>query len=82
TPSIDRIRTRYPMADIETMEGAAFFYVCLMESVPFLAIRSISNYVEARNREAWDIPGAIRALNDVVKGLLEILAVQGRNVAG
>ena len=74
-PSIDRIRTRYPMADIETMEGAAFFYVCLMESVPFIAIRSISNYVEARNREAWDIPGAIRALNDVVKGLLEILAV-------
>lgn len=72
--SITRIREQYPLADIETMEGAAFFYVCLMEAVPFLAIRSVSNYVEARNRAAWDIPGAIGALNRV---LVEILGMLG-----
>jgi futalosine hydrolase len=32
-------------ADIETMEGAAFFYVCLSEKIPFLQIRSLSNYI-------------------------------------
>jgi nucleoside phosphorylase len=25
------------------MEGAAFFYICSREKVPFLAIRSVSN---------------------------------------
>lgn len=73
SPSITRIRDRYPLADIETMEGAAFFYVCSMESVPFLAIRSISNYVESRNRAAWDIPGAVGALNEVLMRIFGML---------
>jgi len=51
-------------AEIETMEGAAFFYVCLMEKVNFVALRSISNYVEARNPENWDIPLAVNNLSD------------------
>ena len=34
----------------ESMEGAALHYVCLMENVPFLQIRSISNYIGERNR--------------------------------
>jgi futalosine hydrolase len=29
--------------DVESMEGAAFFYICLSERIPFVQIRGISN---------------------------------------
>ncbi|RLD76520.1 MAG: futalosine hydrolase [Bacteroidetes bacterium] len=58
-------------ADIESMEGAAVFYICLMEKVPFAEIRSISNYVEERNKGDWDIPLAIKNLNDYCKDILD-----------
>jgi futalosine hydrolase len=32
--------------DIETMEGATFFYICAREKIPFLALRAISNRIE------------------------------------
>ena len=67
--SIAKIKQKYP-ADIETMEGAAFFYVCLMEKIPFLALRGISNHVEPRNRAAWDIPRAIERVNEVLIDLV------------
>jgi len=70
-PSIDRARQKFPEAQIETMEGAAFFYACLQKSIPFTAIRSISNYVEPRNREHWQLGRAIESLNQV---LLEMLS--------
>ncbi|MBK9391636.1 MAG: futalosine hydrolase [Bacteroidetes bacterium] len=44
---------------IETMEGAAFFYICARERIPFVAIRSVSNMVEKRDRDKWNIPLAI-----------------------
>lgn len=50
--------------DVESMEGAAVFYVCMHEQVPFLEIRAISNYVEARDTAKWDIPLAIENLTD------------------
>lgn len=50
--------------DIETMEGAAFFYICTMEKIPFLAIRSISNRVEVRNKNNWNIPLALEKLSE------------------
>jgi len=55
---------------IETMEGAAFFYVCKMEKLKYLQIRSISNFVEPRNRKNWKISLAINNLN---KELLSII---------
>ncbi len=70
-PSIAAIRTKYPDAQVESMEGAAFFYACRLAEVPFLQIRSISNYVEPRNREAWDLPLAIGNLNLVLRNLLD-----------
>lgn len=57
--------------DIETMEGAAFMYVCKMENQNFVQIRSISNYVEPRNINNWNIPLAINNLNDFLIKLLE-----------
>jgi futalosine hydrolase len=61
--SIARIKKEYD-PDIETMEGAAVFYVCLFEKVPFLEIRAISNYVDVRDTGKWDIPTAIENLTD------------------
>jgi len=59
--------------DIESMEGAAFFYVCLMEKVNFIEIRAISNYVEPRNVSNWNIPLAIKNLSGFIVMLLEDL---------
>lgn len=50
----------------ESMEGAAFLYACRMENVPCVQIRSISNYVEKRNREAWNIPLALQNLHQTI----------------
>jgi futalosine hydrolase len=57
-------------ADIESMEGAAFFYVCLMEKIPCLQLRAISNKIEKRNKNAWNIPLAMQNLARVVKNLI------------
>ena len=61
--SIARIKKDFD-PDIESMEGAAIFYVCLFEKVPFLEIRAISNYVDIRDTEKWDIPTAIENLTE------------------
>jgi futalosine hydrolase len=50
--------------DVESMEGASIFYIAQQEGIPALQIRSISNIVEKRNRENWDIPLAIKNLNN------------------
>ncbi|MEO6833451.1 MAG: futalosine hydrolase [Chitinophagaceae bacterium] len=49
--------------DIESMEGAALHFVCLQLDIPFLQVRAISNYVTPRNRDAWEIGKAVKALN-------------------
>jgi len=69
-PSIEAVQKKYPDAQVETMESAAFFHACLMADVPFVAVRSISNYVESRNREAWELGMAIDRLNAVVVEML------------
>jgi futalosine hydrolase len=56
--------------DIETMEGATFFYICSLEYIPFLALRAISNKVEPRNKNNWNIP---LALNNLSEKLFEVL---------
>ncbi len=70
--SIQLISKKYN-PDIENMEGAAFFYCCLKENVPFIEIRAISNYVEPRNKENWDIPLAIKHLNTTAINILNQL---------
>ena len=64
--SIEKMLKKYPQAEIETMEGAAFTYVCLMEKKKFIQIRSISNLVEPRNKDNWNIELAISMLNNVI----------------
>lgn len=74
-PSIAALRQKYPDAEVESMEGAAFFYACLLEQVPFLEIRAVSNHVAPRNREAWAIEPALEQLNAALIGLVESLFV-------
>jgi futalosine hydrolase len=69
--SIERIKNKFN-PDIETMEGATFFYICSMERIPFLAVRSISNRVEPRDKNKWNIP---LALNNLTTKLEEVLLV-------
>jgi futalosine hydrolase len=59
--------------DVETMEGATFFYICLREKVPFIALRSISNRVEPRNKKKWDIPLALNNLSEKLRDFLIML---------
>lgn len=54
----------------ESMEGAAFHYVCLAEKIPFLQIRSISNYIGERNKKNWDMMTSIQNLNKTVIDLI------------
>lgn len=58
---------------IESMEGAAFYYGCNQAGIPSLQIRSISNYVERRNRASWDITLAVRNLNEVLSNWMNEL---------
>lgn len=55
---------------IESMEGAALHYVCLQENIPFLQLRSSSNYIGERNKKNWNMQASIINLN---KELLKIL---------
>lgn len=58
---------------LESMEGAAFFYACHKLLVPCIQIRAVSNYVEKRNRDNWDIPLAIKNLNNFALELIKEL---------
>ncbi len=60
---IDQRKSKY-FPDIESMEGAAAFFVCLQNSIPIIQVRSISNLVEPRDREAWELDLAIQNLNN------------------
>lgn len=48
---------------IESMEGAALYYVCLKEKIPFIQIRAVSNYIAERNKKNWNMKESIENLN-------------------
>jgi futalosine hydrolase len=52
------------------MEGAAVFKVCNEFFIPCIQIRAISNKVEKRNKENWNMPLAIRNLNNQVAKII------------
>lgn len=70
--SITRIRNKFN-PDIETMEGATFFYICAVEKIPFLAVRSVSNIVEPGSRSTWNIPLAVDSLALKIHEILELI---------
>ena len=70
--SIQKITERLN-PQLESMEGAAFFYACKRSMVPAIQIRAVSNYVEKRNRENWKIGLAVKNLNTFATELLKKL---------
>ena len=70
--SIDEIVSRLN-PDIESMEGASVFMVCNNFNVPSIQIRSISNKVEKRNTENWNLTLSIENLNSTVKQIISEL---------
>jgi futalosine hydrolase len=48
--------------ELESMEGAAFFYTCIQMKLPCLQIRSVSNMVGPRNNANWQLDAAIESL--------------------
>jgi len=61
--SIASVRRRC-QPQVESMEGAAFMYACLIHQIPFAEVRAVSNAVETRNRAAWRMREAISSLSD------------------
>lgn len=70
--SINAIKKLYK-PDVETMEGASFFYTCLMHRMNCLQVRAVSNAVERRNTKNWNIELAVNNLTDWAKKFLEEL---------
>lgn len=59
---IEQLQKKY-LAEVESMEGAAFHYTALMERIPFIQLRAISNYVGERDKTKWRMQEAIEELN-------------------
>lgn len=57
----------------ESMEGAALHYTCLMENIPFLQLRSMSNYIGERNKKNWNMKESIINLNTELIQLVQNL---------
>ena len=56
---------------VESMEGAAFMYACLVHDVRFAQVRAVSNVVERRDRARWKVSEAIHALGASVFEILD-----------
>lgn len=55
----------------ENMEGAAAAHLCRLYRIPFIEVRGISNLVEDRRREGWDLPLAGRRAQEAAFKLIE-----------
>ena len=72
--SIAEIHQKYS-AHVESMEGAAVFYVCNWLGIDCYQIRSISNFVEPRDSSKWNIPLALENLKESILSVLKKLSV-------
>ena len=62
--------------DIESMEGAALHFVALQQNIPFIQIRSISNWVGERDKSKWKIKEAISNLNNELKKIIDLITYE------
>jgi futalosine hydrolase len=58
-------------SSVESLEGAALHYVGLMENIPFLQVRSVSNFAGERNKDRWRLKDAITSLNNELQQLID-----------
>jgi futalosine hydrolase len=55
----------------ESMEGAAFHFVMSHTKIPYLQIRSASNYIGERDKSNWQMKLAIDNLNELVLKIID-----------
>jgi futalosine hydrolase len=67
--TIKTIAEKYK-ADTENMEGLAFYYVMKLMNKPGIEIRAVSNYVEKRNKENWNLKDAVENLNTAISKIV------------
>ena len=77
TTALGDERARRFSAICENMEGAASAHVCAMEGIPFLEVRGISNLVEDRDRDRWDLATASTRAQNAAAALVEEVAAGG-----
>ena len=70
--TILEVKERYH-PEVETMGGAAFLYSCLIEKIPCVQVRAISNYVEVRDKSRWNISLAVKNLTTTTLQILDYL---------
>ena len=68
--SIAAVRARFN-PHVESMEGAAFAYACLIHRLPHAQVRAVSNMVEKRNLDAWKLDDAIVNLGQTALSILD-----------
>ncbi len=66
----ETLRERFDLS-VESMEGAAAAQVCLALGVPFAELRGVSNIVGERDKRAWNVPLAVRAVNEALLSFLK-----------
>ena len=55
---------------LETMENAAFFYSCILDDLPCVGLRAVSNFTVDIDKNKWNI---VLALNNLHKNTLSLL---------
>ena len=60
---IQQLQQKYQPV-VESMEGAAFHYIALMEKIPYIQLRAVSNMVGERDKLKWKMKEAIQVLNE------------------
>jgi futalosine hydrolase len=73
---------RHPGAGAEAMEGFGVAEAAVRAGLPVLEVRTVSNAVGPRNRAAWRVPEALRALTATMTALAPVLAGHRRSPAG
>jgi futalosine hydrolase len=60
-------------AQIEHMEGAALHFIGILEEIPFLQIRSVSNFASVRDKSKWKLDESITNLNNELQRIISQL---------
>ncbi|MCX5119140.1 futalosine hydrolase [Micromonospora sp. NBC_00362] len=69
TASTDELRRRHPEAVAEAMEGYGVAVAAAQAGVPFAELRTISNPIGPRDRDAWRLREALTALTAAAPAL-------------
>ncbi|PZF89245.1 futalosine hydrolase [Micromonospora deserti] len=67
--STDALRRRHPEAVAEAMEGYGVAVAAMHAALPFVELRTVSNPIGPRDRDAWRIREALAALTTAAKAL-------------